>query len=86
MSKIVEFFKNSFVDMKESAKAQHEVDKAQFAAVKAESRANYEEAKAMGKCETRRISEQKKRDELISQANLRIKEAETRTRAAKGDK
>lgn len=38
-----EFFKNAFRDMKESAKAQHEVDKAELAAVKAESKANFEE-------------------------------------------
>ena len=37
------FFKKSFDDMKESAKAQHEVDKAEFEAVKAESKANFEE-------------------------------------------
>ena len=37
------FFKKAFSDMKESAKAQHEVDKANFAAVKAESKANFEE-------------------------------------------
>lgn len=36
------FFKIAFQDMKESAKAQHEVDKANFEAVKAESRANFE--------------------------------------------
>lgn len=40
---IKEFFKNALEDMKESAKAQHEVDKANFEAVKAESRANFEE-------------------------------------------
>ncbi|MBE6348871.1 MAG: hypothetical protein E7064_08035, partial [Spirochaetaceae bacterium] len=37
--KIGKFFKNAFSDMKESAKAQHEVDKANFEAVKAESKA-----------------------------------------------
>jgi hypothetical protein len=42
---VKEFFKNAFNDMKKSAKAQHEVDKANFAAVKAESKANWEEAK-----------------------------------------
>lgn len=55
---IKSFFKNAFSDMKASAKAQHEVDKAEFKAVKAESKANFEEnrgrntyrkAKAMGK-------------------------------------
>lgn len=41
--KIIEFFKNAFKDMKNSAKAQHEVNKAEFAAVKAESKASFEE-------------------------------------------
>ena len=40
---IVEFFKKAFGDMKESAKAQHKVDKANFAAAKAEAKANFEE-------------------------------------------
>ena len=38
-----DFFRNAFKDMKESAKSQHEVDKANFNAVKAESKANFEE-------------------------------------------
>lgn len=37
------FFKKAFREMKESAIAQHQVDKANFEAVKAESRANFEE-------------------------------------------
>ena len=37
------FFKKAFREMGESAKAQHEVDKANFAAVKAEAKANFEE-------------------------------------------
>lgn len=40
---IKEFFKKAFSDMKESAKEQHKVDKANFAAAKAEARANFEE-------------------------------------------
>ena len=40
---VKEFFKNAFSDMKENAKAQHEVDKANFAAAKAESKASFEE-------------------------------------------
>ena len=39
---MVKFLKKAFKDMKESAKAQHEVDKANFEAVKAESKANFE--------------------------------------------
>ena len=45
---IKNFFKNAFDDMKESAKAQHEVDKANWDAAKAESKAQWEEAKAIG--------------------------------------
>ncbi len=37
------FFKKAFREMGESARAQHEVDKADLAAVKAESRATFEE-------------------------------------------
>lgn len=37
------FFKKAFKDMADSAKAQHEVDKANLEAVKAESKASFEE-------------------------------------------
>ena len=37
------FLKKAFQDMKESAKAQHEVDKTNFRAAKAEAKANFEE-------------------------------------------
>ena len=37
------FFVKAFKDMKESAKAQHEVDKANLKVVKAEAKANFEE-------------------------------------------
>ena len=40
---LISFLKRSFSDMKESAKEQHKVDKANFAAAKAEARANFEE-------------------------------------------
>lgn len=45
---IIRFFKKAFRDMKEDAKAQHEVDKANFNAAKTESKAQWEEAKARG--------------------------------------
>lgn len=45
---MIEFFKKAFSDMTESARAQHEVDKARLAAVKAESKAQWEEVRAMG--------------------------------------
>ena len=37
------FFKRAFKDMAKSAKSQHEVDKANFKAAKAEAKANFEE-------------------------------------------
>ncbi len=72
------FFKNAFSDMKESTKAQHEVDKANMAAAKAESKEQWEEAKAMGKPETRKAVMQAQRDEQIAQAKKREAEAKAR--------
>lgn len=40
-----DFFKKAFNDMKESAAKQHEIDKENFEAVKADSKARFEEAK-----------------------------------------
>lgn len=81
-----DFFKKAFQDMKENAKAQHEVDKANFAAVKAESKANWEEAKAMGNPETYKNMMQEERDAQIAEANERIAAANARAEAAKNNK
>lgn len=91
---IKKFFKNAFNDMKESAKAQHEVDKAQFEAVKAESRANFEEnrghntfakakADAKNNFSERTEKMQKERDSKIADANERIEKANARYNIAK---
>ena len=79
------FFKKAFSDMKESTKAQHEVDKANFAAVKAESKANWEEAKAMGTPETRKTMMQEERDKQIAEAKKRQEEAQARIDAVNGN-
>ncbi len=81
---IKNFFKNAFSDMKEDAKAQHEVDKANLAATKAESKAKREEAKAMGDPACRKGVMQAKRDEQIRDADKRRAEAEARTQAVGG--
>lgn len=65
-----------FKDMKESAKKQHEVDKANFEAVKAESKANWEEAKLTPK--QRQALMQKEREKQIEEANKKKAEAEER--------
>lgn len=63
------FLKNAFEDMKESAKAQHEIDKANFEAVKAESRAKFEEGrghKPAAQPDTARNMEEVIRDRLVN--------------------
>ena len=75
------FFKKAFGDMKESAKAQHEVDKANFAAAKAEAKANWDEAKMSPS--QRQAKMQEERDAQIAAANERKAAAEARIDAAK---
>ena len=78
---IKSFFGKAFDDMKESTKAQHEVDKANFAAAKAESKANWEEAK-MSPSE-RQAKMQEEREAQIAKANERKAAADARIEAAK---
>ena len=75
------FFKKAFADMKESTKAQHEVDKANFAAAKAEAKANWEEAKMTPA--QRQAKMQEERDAQIAAANERKAAADARIDAAK---
>ena len=75
------FFKKAFADMKASTKAQHEVDKANFAAAKAESKANWEEAKMSPS--QRQAKMQEDRDAQIAAANERKAAADARIDAAK---
>ena len=75
------FFKKAFGDMKESTKAQHEVDKANLAAAKAEARANWEEAKMSPT--QRQAKMQEARDAQIADARAREAAANARIDAAK---
>ena len=77
------FFKNAFNDMKESAKEQHQADRANFAAAKAESKAQFEEAKAMGRPETMKKIQKEQCDAQIQEANERIAAAQKRIDEAK---
>ena len=81
---IKQFFKNAFSDMKESAKAQHEVDKANLEATKAESKAQWEEAKMSPKA--RQTMMQKEREEQIAEAKARTAAANERIKNAKSSK
>ena len=75
-----EFFKNAFADIKQSAKDQHEVDKANLAAVKAESKAQWEEAKRTPKQQQEAMRQQQA--EQIAAAKQREAEANERIAAA----
>lgn len=65
-----------FRDMAESAKAQHEVDKANLEAVKTQSKATWEEAKLSPK--GRQALMQQERDEQIAKAKAITAEAKER--------
>ena len=73
------FFKKAFSDMKQSAKAQHEVDKAEFAAVKAESKANFEENRGRNTFAKAKADAKKSWDDAhMSPAERAAKEQEAR--------
>ena len=66
--------------MKESTKAQHEVDKANFNAAKMEAKATWEEAKQSPSA--RQAMMQEEREAQIKAANERASEAQKRIDAA----
>lgn len=87
------FFKKAFREMGESAKAQHEVDKANFRAAKAEAKANFEEnrgsntfkrAKAMAKqsWDDAHMSPAERREKTLAEQQKQIEEANERIRKA----
>ena len=80
---IKSFFKNAFNDMKEGTQEQKKVSSAQFQAAKAESKAQWEEAKAMGDPNRRKAVMQAERDAQIAEANERQAAAEARIKAVK---
>lgn len=81
---MINFFKKAFKDMKESAKAQREVDMANLEAVKAESKAQLEEAKMSPKARMEKM--QAERDAQIKEANARKAMAESRIENAKSNR
>lgn len=83
---IKEFLKNAFADMKEGAQEQKKVSSAQFQAAKAESKAQWEEAKAMGDPNRRKAVMQAERDAQIAEANECKAAAEARIDAVQSKK
>lgn len=78
------FITNAFRDMAASAKAQHAADTAAFRAVKAEAKANWEEAKLSPKARcAKRVQEQ---EIEIAAAQKRIAAAQARIDAVRREK
>ena len=93
MEKKENFLKKAFREMGESAKAQHQVDKANFAAAKAEARANFEEnrgtntlrrAKESAKAswEDAKMSPAERTAKIRAEQQVQIEQANARTAAA----
>lgn len=78
MSSIINFFKKAFSDMKESAKKQHEVDKANLKAQHLENKAFYEEQKAKSNIKNRKKIQEQQLQNKLNDANARQKAAQDR--------
>ena len=80
------FFKQAFRDMKESAKRQREIDKANFKAQKLETKAFYQEQKAMRNPEVRKGVQEQEYQQKMAEAKARQEAAQKRIDEAKGNK
>ena len=69
------FFKRAFRDMKESAKLQRKIDKANFQATKLESKAFYLEQKRLSKPSVRTAAERERMNKELQEANHRLESA-----------
>ena len=77
------FFKQAFRDMKESAKRQREIDKANFKAQKMETKAFYQEQKAKRNPEVRKMVQEQEYQQQMTEAKARQEAAQKRIDEAK---
>jgi hypothetical protein len=77
------FFKQAFRDMKESAKRQREIDKANFKAQKMETKAFYEEQKALSNPKARKAMQESEYRQQMEAAKARQEAAQRRINEAK---
>ena len=77
------FFKQAFLDMKESAKLQRQIDKANFQAVKLETKAFYQEQKRLSKPSVRSAAEKERMQKELEAANKRVEEAKAKVEASR---
>ena len=80
------FFKQAFRDMKESARMQREIDKANFKAQKMETKAFYQEQKAKRNPETRKMVQEQEYRQKMDDARSRQEAAQKRIDEAKSNK
>lgn len=72
------FFKRAFRDMKESARLQHKIDKANYEATKLESKAFYQEQKRLSNPKVRTASEKARMEQELAAANERKQAAKAK--------
>ena len=80
------FFKQAFRDMKESAKRQREIDKANFKAQKMETKAFYLEQKAKSSPDVRKMVKEQEYKQQMEEAKARQQAAQKRIDEAKNNK
>ena len=80
------FFKQAFRDMKESARRQRKIDKANFKAVKLETKAFYQEQKAKSNPEARKMLQEQEYQQQMAEAKARQEAAQKRIDKAKNSK
>ena len=80
------FFKQAFRDMKESARRQREIDKANFKAQKMETKAFYQEQKAKRNPEVRKMVQEQEYQKKMAEAAARQEAAQKRIDEAKSSK
>lgn len=72
------FLKRAFRDMKESAKLQHKIDKANYQATKLESKAFYQEQKRLSNPKVRTAAEKARMEQELEAAEQRKAEAQAK--------
>ena len=80
------FFKQAFRDMKESAKRQRKIDKANFKAQKMETKAFYQEQKGKRNPEVRKMVQEHEYQKKMAEAKARQEAAQKRIDDAKNSK
>ena len=79
------FFKQAFLDMKESAKRQREIDRANYKAQKLETKAFYQEQKAKRNPEVRKMVQEQEYQKQMAEAKARQEAAQKRIDDAKNN-